>query len=332
MGHTERERRRRRRKSKVGTYDEMKRNQPEESDSCKTPIAEDEQTKQESSERQAQEKRLKMEEICGEDFPLPRNFLVKVLKHMKQDKDNSSLLAFKLTCKFFKEVQNEVGFNQSRESSGLINYSKYLNSLEPQYRSVSPSWIRWMYDVLVGRRDPKEVDTIGILLHIAARNGHLSELKWLHNRRYAWTSSTTAYAALGGHLNVLQWLRSKGCPWDEQTCTMAAAKGHLDTLQWAHSQGCPWDEGTCSYAALGGHLKVLQWARSQGCPWNSWIWKYARLSGNSEILEWLKTQDYPKEDDDFARATVRMMTTAIINVIAAVAMFTISEVEWQRLE
>merc|ERR1711937_342372 len=305
MGHTERERRRRRRKSKVGTYDEMKRNQPEESDSCKTPIAEDEQTKQESSERQAQEKRLKMEEICGEDFPLPRNFLVKVLKHMKQDKDNSSLLAFKLTCKFFKEVQNEVGFNQSRESSGLINYSKYLNSLEPQYRSVSPSWIRWMYDVLVGRRDPKEVDTIGILLHIAARNGHLSELKWLHNRRYAWTSSTTAYAALGGHLNVLQWLRGKGCPWDEQTCTMAAAKGHLE---------------------------ILQWARSQGCPWNSWIWKYARLSGNSEILEWLKTQDYPKEDDDFARATVRMMTTAIINVIAAVAMFTISEVEWQRLE
>merc|ERR1711937_604011 len=305
MGHTERERRRRRRKSKVGTYDEMKRNQPEESDSCKTPIAEDEQTKQESSERQAQEKRLKMEEICGEDFPLPRNFLVKVLKHMKQDKDNSSLLAFKLTSKFFKEVQNEVGFNQSRESSGLINYSKYLNSLEPQYRSVSPSWIRWMYDVLVGRRDPKEVDTIGILLHIAARNGHLSELKWLHNRRYAWTSSTTAYAALGGHLKVLQWARSKGCPWDEQTCTMAAAKGHLE---------------------------ILQWARSQGCPWNSWIWKYARLSGNSEILEWLKTQDYPKEDDDFARATVRMMTTAIINVIAAVAMFTISEVEWQRLE
>merc|ERR1711937_806617 len=305
MGHTERERRRRRRKSKVGTYDEMKRNQPEESDSCKTPIAEDEQTKQESSERQAQEKRLKMEEICGEDFPLPRNFLVKVLKHMKQDKDNSSLLAFKLTCKFFKEVQNEVGFNQSRESSGLINYSKYLNSLEPQYRSVSPSWIRWMYDVLVGRRDPKEVDTIGILLHIAARNGHLSELKWLHNRRYAWTSSTTAYAALGGHLNALQWLRGQGCPWDEQTCRLAAAKGHLE---------------------------ILQWARSQGCPWNSWIWKYARLSGNSEILEWLKTQDYPKEDDDFARATVRMMTTAIINVIAAVAMFTISEVEWQRLE
>merc|ERR1712134_195751 len=293
----------------------IRRNETEESDSCKTPIAEDEQTKQESSERQAQEKRLKMEEICGEDFPLPRNFLVKVLKHMKQDKDNSSLLAFKLTCKFFKEVQNEVGFNQSRESSGLINYSKYLNSLEPQYRSVSPSWIRWMYDVLVGRRDPKEVDTIGILLHIAARNGHLSELKWLHNRRYAWTSSTTAYAALGGHLNVLQWLRGQGCPWDEQTCSYAALGGHLKVLQWARSKGCPWDEQTCTMAAAKGHLEILQWARSQGCPWNSWIWKYARLSGNSEILEWLKTQDYPKEDDDFARATVRMMTTAIINVM-----------------
>merc|ERR1712025_1435786 len=239
MGHTERERRRRRRKSKVGTYDEMKRNQPEESDSCKTPIAEDEQTKQESSERQAQEKRLKMEEICGEDFPLPRNFLVKVLKHMKQDKDNSSLLAFRLTCKFFKEVQNEVGFNQSRESSGLINYSKYLNSLEPQYRSVSPSWIRWMYDVLVGRRDPKEVDTIGILLHIAARNGHLSELKWLHNQGYAWTSSTTAYAAKGGHLAVLEELHKEGCPWDSDTCSNAALGGHLAVLQWLRGQDCP---------------------------------------------------------------------------------------------
>ena len=166
----------------------------------------------------AQAKRLKMVEICGEDFPLPRGFLVKVLKHLKEeDKDNASLLAFELTCKFFKEVQNEVGFNQSRESPRLINYSKYWNVLGQPYWPVSAAWIRWMYNVLVGRRNPKEMDKHDRLLHIAAMNGHLSEMKWLHNKGCPWNEETCTGAAYGGHLKVLKWLRGKGCPWNEET-------------------------------------------------------------------------------------------------------------------
>jgi hypothetical protein len=76
-------------------------------------------------------------------------------------------------------------------------------------------------------------------------------------------------AAYDGHLEVLKWLHSTGCPWDSSTCDAAAVGGSLGMLSWLHKMGCPSNAATCCAAACGGHLEVLKWLHNTGCPWDS---------------------------------------------------------------
>eukprot|EP00611_Tribonema_gayanum_P022733 TRINITY_DN462_c0_g1_i1.p1 TRINITY_DN462_c0_g1~~TRINITY_DN462_c0_g1_i1.p1 ORF type:complete len:398 (-),score=41.53 TRINITY_DN462_c0_g1_i1:803-1996(-) len=154
--------------------------------------------------------------------------------------------------------------------------------------------------------------------YVAARQGHLAVLQWLHANSCPWDSQTCSEAAAGGHLAVLQWLRSRGCPWFSWTCAAAAGGGHLEVLQWARTcrwlpvergdmqqgcsegtprgaNGCPWDENVCLQAAGGGHLELLQWARANGCQWEE-IWTAchrAARAGHFEMLRWLHANGCP---------------------------------------
>lgn len=104
------------------------------------------------------------------------------------------------------------------------------------------------------------------LCTLAAREGHLSILKWLRSNGCKWDSTTMALAARGGHLEILKWSMRNGADWDSSCCTWSAWGGHLEVLQWARAHGCPWDHWTCLWAAERHHHHVLRWARENGCP------------------------------------------------------------------
>ena len=104
---------------------------------------------------------------------------------------------------------------------------------------------------------------------MAAKQGDLEMLQWLHRNGCPWNEETCMCAAEKGHLEILQWARMNGCPWNERTCSLAARNGHLGVLQWAHINGCSWNENTCASAARNGQMEVLQWAQTNGCPWNA---------------------------------------------------------------
>jgi hypothetical protein len=59
-----------------------------------------------------------------------------------------------------------------------------------------------------------------------------------------WTEVTSELAARNGKLNCLKYLHENGCPWDESTCRYAAYNGHLECLKYALEHGCPWDDET----------------------------------------------------------------------------------------
>jgi hypothetical protein len=99
----------------------------------------------------------------------------------------------------------------------------------------------------------------GSLSRMAATNGQLRVLQYLHKVRYPLCKGICYCAAEVGHLNCLQYAHEHGCPWDAGTCFVAAEGGHLDCLQYAHEHGCPWDADTCAIAANGGHLDCLQY-------------------------------------------------------------------------
>jgi hypothetical protein len=50
-------------------------------------------------------------------------------------------------------------------------------------------------------------------------------------------------AAQNGHLSALKYLHENGCPWDLYTCLSAAITEHWDCLQYAVDNKCPrWKE------------------------------------------------------------------------------------------
>ena len=78
----------------------------------------------------------------------------------------------------------------------------------------------------------------------------------------------TAMAAANGDLDCLKYLHKNFCAWDEGTTQMAAANGHLDCLEYLHENDCPWDEGTTQVAAENNHFDCLGYAVEYGCPWD----------------------------------------------------------------
>ena len=79
---------------------------------------------------------------------------------------------------------------------------------------------------------------------LAAENGHLEVLKYLHEEAKApWDSGLPHWAAQNGHLHILEYLvERKFDKYDEFACECAAKYGHLDCLKYLHETAkAPWD-------------------------------------------------------------------------------------------
>ena len=71
-------------------------------------------------------------------------------------------------------------------------------------------------------------------INLAARNGHLEVVTWLHqNRKEGCTTWAMDFAAANGHLEVLKWLyqnRKEGCT--EDAMEFAKENGHFEIVKW----------------------------------------------------------------------------------------------------
>ncbi|GFH52444.1 ankyrin repeat domain-containing protein [Chaetoceros tenuissimus] len=121
----------------------------------------------------------------------------------------------------------------------------------------------------------------------AAGNGHLHCLRYLHENGCEWDSNSCRTAAGNGHLHCLRYLHENGCEWDSNSCRTAAEGGHLDCLRYLHENGCEWDIKSCHYAADGGHLDCLRYLHENGCEWDSWTIDYAAGNGHLDCLRYL---------------------------------------------
>jgi hypothetical protein len=99
-------------------------------------------------------------------------------------------------------------------------------------------------------------------MDLAAKNGHLQVVQWLHgNRQEGCSKFAMEYAAVNGHLQVVQWLhenRREGCT--PYTFGKVAAKGNIEMLKWLHfNMGGRCFLHAMDWAAANGHLEVIQW-------------------------------------------------------------------------
>ena len=96
---------------------------------------------------------------------------------------------------------------------------------------------------------------------LAAGNGHLEVLKYLHEEVKArWGSETASYADENGHLHILEYLvEPKFDEYDEDACMIAAENGHLDCLKYLHETAkAPWNEDAVRSAHENNHPECVQ--------------------------------------------------------------------------
>ena len=254
-------------------------------------------------------------------------------KIVDENLHQNDLLAFAMTCRFFREKQKDLGkkvetnFTEDR----LLDLRK-RGKMAPH----TLDWFRWVcdtFEILPDFEDYWSAKKVkgalyeGVLLNYAAFQGSVEILGWLVEEKgwklswrtgrfagqggsvevlkyvggkgYNFIKEACTTAAQGGHLEALKFLRGLDppCPWDYRTSVGAAGGGHLEILKWARSQDppCPWDAWTCNSAAGGGHLEVLKFLRGQDppCPWEGRTCACAAEKGHLEVLKWARSQDPP---------------------------------------
>ncbi len=109
-------------------------------------------------------------------------------------------------------------------------------------------------------------------------------VKYLYFIQEIWDSNTCVIAARNGKLECLKYVHENGCSWNKDTCTIAAEAGNLECLKYAHENGCPWDKYTCKHAARYNNLECLKYAHENGCDWNVYTCACAAKNGNLEVL------------------------------------------------
>ena len=166
-------------------------------------------------------------------------------------------------------------------------------------------------------------------MEVAAENGRLSTLKYLHSgpcpapwngevltaavgsddclmwllaqaEARKWSGGLVVVAADMGNMPLLEYLRNHAnslAPlqeWSADATAVAASSGHLAVLQWLRSQHpkVPWNTEVCLAAAANGDMTMLQWARQQNhpAPWDAEMCARAASNGNLDILSWLRAQ------------------------------------------
>jgi hypothetical protein len=143
-----------------------------------------------------------------------------------------------------------------------------------------------MVKYCVANECPIDEDACGL----AAENGHLEILKYLHEEVKApWDSSTATHAADSGHLHILEYLvERKYDQFDEYACNYAAVHGHLDCLKYLRETAkAPWDEGAVRYAHYAhknNQPECLQYLLDNDCPLpNGWRYERGELYASYEM-------------------------------------------------
>lgn len=144
-----------------------------------------------------------------------------------------------------------------------------LSALECAYHDAKPS--RHKLDIVAnavvksGNLDDiawlsrqSDIDATSLCC-MAAENGNLQALKWLHEHTDAQLHHTLFLDAVFAlDKDMFDYAIRENCPWDPQAGIIAMAMGHADAVQWILDAGLPFDfEYACGVACLNGHMHVF---------------------------------------------------------------------------
>lgn len=124
--------------------------------------------------------------------------------------------------------------------------------------------------------------------------GQLAVVKYLHEQGCTWDATATESAAELGNIELLKYLHENDCPWDARSCAGAATRGKIDCLKYALDNGCEWDHRTMDNAAiLSGSLETLKFVFERGIPWSADTFRALVSQGKLEMLQYAHENGAP---------------------------------------
>ena len=186
--------------------------------------------------------------VCAKLEAKNRNELLKKLpdelweKIIDENVQQNDLLALASTCRFFREKQEDLGWEWLVTKLEL--YRRLDERKSGQKLSHSLDWFRWVcdtFEILPGFKRPYE------RVKGAVYEGDLVNC-----------------AALQGSVEILTWLvEEKGCELNKDTGLWAGHGGCVEVLENLKVKGYEFTVDVSDRAARGGHLKALKWFRQQ---------------------------------------------------------------------
>jgi hypothetical protein len=141
---------------------------------------------------------------------------------------------------------------------------------------------------------------------MAARQGHLHILQWIHNQKLSWNSEDVAEAG-AKYLHVVQWIIQIGKPWNPERVFRNAALStywkdeDLTTLEWMRTETEieKWSLETLLSSEIildlieGRKLRVLKWMHDAGLlflhnDYDSLYHAARNVYWNDNVIEWLE--------------------------------------------
>lgn len=81
-----------------------------------------------------------------------------------------------------------------------------------------------------------------------------------------WTFGTAAIAAKNGNIDCLKYLHEQGCPLTAHSTTNAAEQGHLDCLIYLHENNCKWTSSAYKGAVKKNRTSCISYLVDNECP------------------------------------------------------------------
>ena len=191
----------------------------------------------------------KLPSVCAKLEAKNRNELLKKLpdelweKIIDENVQQNDLLALASTCRFFREKQEDLGWEWLKTKLEL--YRRLDERKSGQKLSHSLDWFRWV------------CDNWEILPGFEWR-------KWIRVKGAVYEGDLVNCAALQGSVEILTWLvEEKGCELNKDTGLWAGHGGCVEVLENLKVKGYEFTVDVSDRAARGGHLKALKWFRQQ---------------------------------------------------------------------
>jgi hypothetical protein len=193
-------------------------------------------------------------------------------------------------------------------------------------------------DILKWGRENGYMNFIANAMDMAAREGHVDIMRYLHEERFTLNEDTCMAAAYGGKLECLKFARSVGISFaDRQGGYMrgvcislaAASSGSLECLVYVHTNGAqlptkvPWvvlkngnleclkylmENGSCiddmatRKLVTYGQVQCLQYIKEFGAPLHADICTQAAGLGQLEALKWAHESGFPWDASTYVAA------------------------------